>query len=105
MTKLEKFKKTVKPRKRVSRLNQYEDEIKELLNDRYTHKQICEYLQDAYNVEVSRQYLSSYIQITIKSKNQTTQKPPNVKAPNQTSTKIDAKEAAAKLANFFEPTA
>ena len=105
MTKLEKFKKTVKPRKRISRLSQYEGEIKELLNDRYTHQQICEYLQDAYDVEVSRHYLSSYIQITIKCKNQTTQNPPKSKAQNQTTTKIDAKEAAAQLANFFEPTA
>lgn len=61
MTKLEKFKKSVSPRKRVSKLNQHEDEIQDLLNNRYTHQQICEYLLEAYNVEVSRQYLSSYI--------------------------------------------
>lgn len=103
MTSLEKFKKTVKPRKRVSRLNQYESEIRELLSDRYTHQQICEYLQQTYNVEVSRQYLSSYIQISMRAK--TSNKVHHEASKQSPKSTNSAKDLVKELDNFFEPTA
>ena len=96
MTNLEKFKKNVKPRKRVSKLNKYRDEIEELLVDRYTHQQICEYLQSSYNIEVSRQYLSNYIQISIK---QNIPKKANFQSQKEKPT--SAKDAIQALDNFF----
>jgi hypothetical protein len=95
--KLAKFIKATNPKKRVSKLSIYSDEIQELVALQYTHHQITEYLSLSYDVEVSRQYLSAWLKENIK-KSRVNKK----EIPEETDKKkLGQTEAVAKMQKMF----
>ncbi|MBL1242801.1 MAG: hypothetical protein COA39_000115 [Sulfurimonas sp.] len=91
--KLEKFIKDTKPKKRVSKLSPFAEDIETLISKNFTQQQIVDYLSIEENITVSRQSLSSWL----KKKSESDIKTSTKQAPSSKST-----QAAKRLTSMFK---